>query len=223
MTHTILLVEDNPHIMKVNRGMLEKAGYRVLCAETVTGAQALLEKESPHLLVLDIMLPDGDGLALCRELKKTRSVPILFLSAMNTNEDIIAGLRAGGDDYLPKPYDLDVLVARVEARLRSSEALPRELHFGALKLDTLAMAGYLNGEDLLLTPKEFAVLLLLVENAERVVDKEEIFTVVWGQTLNDDNAALWMLISRLKKKLKPDQTGLNISTHRGKGYMLEHL
>ena len=120
----ILLVEDNPHIMAINDAALHMRGYRILQAETAHKCRELLCFHAVDLIVLDILLPDGDGVALCREIKQEYDVPILFLTAMGENEDIVKGLTAGGDDYLTKPYDLEVFMARVEARLRAAH--PKE-------------------------------------------------------------------------------------------------
>ncbi len=223
MSRTILLVEDNEHIMKINRDTLHNAGYRVLEAETAAQAREIFMEESPALIVLDIMLPDGDGLALCRRIRGDSNIPIIFLSAKKAKAEIIEGLKSGGDDYLPKPYDVDVLLARIEALLRRAGSVPETLTLGPLTLDIVSGIAYLNRENLLLTQKEFAVLFLLVKNAERIVDKDDIFKAVWGQTTNDDRTALWTVISRLKKKLQPAQTGITISMRRPKGYILELL
>ena len=104
----VLLVEDNPHIMDINTAALTMRGCRVLQAATVQACREQLRLHDVELIVLDILLPDGDGLTLCREIKENYDIPILFLSALGENEDIIQGLTAGGDDYLPKPYDLNV-------------------------------------------------------------------------------------------------------------------
>ena len=114
----ILLVEDNPHIMKINAEALSMYGYEILQATTAGECREAMRWHPVDLVVLDIMLPDGDGVELCRELKERYQVPILFLSALGESRDVVEGLRAGGDDYLAKPYDLEVLAARVEARLR---------------------------------------------------------------------------------------------------------
>ena len=182
-----------------------------------------MEWNHVQLVVLDIMLPDGDGLELCRELKNKYHVPILFLSALGENQDVVDGLRAGGDDYLAKPYDLEVLAARVEARLRQENARNRYVSYGNLKLDTLSGCGYLNDRDLLLTQKEFSVLLLLTRNAENTVSRQEVLREIWNFETEDGNNALWTLISRLRKKLEAAGARLEISSKRGDGYMLELL
>ena len=171
---TILLVEDNPHIMKINAEALAMYGYEILQAPTAQECRRALHWHPEDLVVLDIMLPDGDGVELCRELKQQYHVPILFLSALGESRDVVEGLRAGGDDYLAKPYDLEVLVARVEARLRQESAKNRYIGYGSLRLDTFSGCGYIGGRDLQLTQKEFAMLLLLVRNAEKTVSKQQV-------------------------------------------------
>lgn len=220
---TILLVEDNPHIMKINAEVLALHGYEVLRAETAAEARKQLSWHPVNLIVLDIMLPDGNGVELCRELKLRYHIPILFLTALGENQDVVEGLRAGGDNYLPKPYDLEVLVAMVEARLRADADSRRYLSYGNLKLDTVSSVGYVNGRDILLTQKEFIVLLLLTQNAEHKVSQAELMREAWGAESEAENRALWTLISRLRKKLKSEESRLEISSLRGGGYLLEQL
>lgn len=220
---TILLVEDNPHIMKINAQLLTLRGYQVLQAETAAQAREQLRWHPVDLIVLDILLPDGSGLELCRELKVQRPIPILFLTALGENQDVVEGLRAGGDDYLAKPYDLEVLVARIEARLRAAEEVRRYFGYGGLKLDLLTMTGYVNGKDIQLTQKEFTALLLLARAAERKVSQEELMEALWGPDGHAESRALWTLISRLRKKLNSQESRLEISSLRGGGYLLEQL
>ncbi|OUN16306.1 two-component system response regulator [Gemmiger sp. An87] len=220
---TILLVEDNPHIMKINAQLLTLRGYQVLQAETAAQAREQLRWHPVDLIVLDILLPDGSGLELCRELKAQRPIPILFLTALGENQDVVEGLRAGGDDYLAKPYDLEVLVARIEARLRAAEEVRRYFGYGGLKLDLLTMTGYVNGKDIQLTQKEFTALLLLARAAERKVSQEELMEALWGPDAHAESRALWTLISRLRKKLNSQESRLEISSLRGGGYLLEQL
>lgn len=220
---TILLVEDNPHIMKINAQLLTLRGYQVLQAETAAQAREQLRWHPVDLIVLDILLPDGSGLELCRELKAQRPIPILFLTALGENQDVVEGLRAGGDDYLAKPYDLEVLVARIEARLRAAEEVRRYFGYGGLKLDLLTMTGHVNGKDIQFTQKEFTALLLLARAAERKVSQEELMEALWGPDAHAESRALWTLISRLRKKLNSQESRLEISSLRGGGYLLEQL
>lgn len=150
----ILLVEDNPHIMAINDAALHMRGYRTLQAETAHKCRELLCFHAVDLIVLDILLPDGDGVALCREIKQEYDVPILFLTAMGENEDIVKGLTAGGDDYLTKPYDLEVFMARVEARLRAAHPKERAVRFGPLQMNLLSGRAYIGETDLNLTQKD---------------------------------------------------------------------
>ena len=220
---TILLVEDNPHIMKINAQLLTLRGYQVLQAETAAQAREQLRWHPVDLIVLDILLPDGSGLELCRELKAQRPIPILFLTALGENQDVVEGLRAGGDDYLAKPYDLEVLVARIEARLRVAEEVRRYFGYGGLKLDLLTMTGYVNGKDIQLTQKEFTALLLLARAAERKISQEELMEALWGPDAHAESRALWTLISRLRKKLNSQESRLESSSLRGGGDLLEQL
>ena len=221
MPHTVLLVEDNPHIMEINREALLMEGYDVLEAEDGKGCIAVLEARDADLIVLDIMLPDSDGLTLCRQIKARWDIPILFLSALGENAQIIEGLRARGDDYLPKPYDIGVLLARIEARLRTDRHRKRFVTRGNLRLDTLSLIAAFGEKDLLLTQKEFALLLSLTQNPGRLLKREELYSAVWGVDAAGDLSALHTTVSRLNRKLSP--AGLRVSFQRGEGYTLEEI
>ena len=221
MPHTVLLVEDNPHIMEINREALLMEGYEVLEAEDGKGCIAVLETRDADLIVLDIMLPDSDGLTLCRQIKARWDIPILFLSALGENAQIIEGLRAGGDDYLPKPYDIGVLLARIEARLRTDRHRKRFVTRGSLRLDTLSLIAAFGEKDLLLTQKEYALLLSLTQNSGRLMKREELYSTVWGVDAAGDLSALHTTVSRLNRKLS--LAGLRVSFQRGEGYMLEEI
>lgn len=218
---TILLVEDNPHIMKINYTSLMMEGYQVLKAVNAQQCREVLNTNDVDLIILDIMLPDGNGIALCSEIKHKYEIPILFLSALNENKDIITALKAGGDDYLPKPYDIDVLIARVQARLRSSHKEKRFFYFENLKLDTVSRIGYSNDKDLLLTQKEFSLLLQLARNDGQIITKEKLYESVWGRPLASDSTALYTAISRLNAKLAEENANIAISYLRNQGYLLE--
>ena len=220
---TILLVEDNPHIIKINSELLKLRGYDVLQAETIAKAKDQLRWHNVDFIVLDIILPDGSGLDLCRELKAHLNIPILFLTALGENQDVVDGLRAGGDDYLAKPYDFEVLIARIEARLRSAADVHRYFLYCCLKIDTVSLTGYVKNVDIQLTQKEFSILLILAKNAERKVTQSELMREVWGEESDKENRALWTLISRLRKKLNSEVSRLEISSLRGGGYLLEQL
>ena len=219
MNNTILLEEDNPHIMEINREAIMMEGYGVLEAADGKACMDILCSHDADLVVLDIMLPDSDGLTLCKQIKTRYDIPILFLSALGENEQIIKGLRAGGDDYLPKPYDIGVLLARIEARLRASRRRKRFVSDGRLRLDTLSMIAYDGETDLTLTQKEFLLLLTLIRNLGRMIDKEELYRCVWGAEPGSDVSAMHTTVSRLNRKL--DSAGRRVVYQRGEGYRLE--
>jgi len=116
---TILIIEDNPEILALNKAALTVRGYRVLDADTISRGRALFEQENPDLVMLDVQMPDGSGLCFCKELRSRTAIPILFLSGLCASRDIVAGLKAGGNDYVLKPYDLPVLMAKIEAQIRN--------------------------------------------------------------------------------------------------------
>lgn len=217
----ILLVEDNAKILRGNRRMLEWEGYEVSAAMTLDEARAQLTEEFPDVIVLDIMLPDGSGLDFIRELRKsTRAgIPVLMLTGLTTQEDIQRGLKSGGDDYLTKPYNFEILLARVEALLRRSERVPDRIAKGRLTLDMAASVASLDDVDLLLTQKEFALLLIFVQNLERFIDGEYLYEKVWKQPLTNDNNALKSSIKRLRSKI--NGSGWQITWSRGEGYCFE--
>lgn len=219
--NTILLVEDNPHIMKINYTSLMMEGYHILKAETAAECLRVLQESDVDLIVLDVMLPDGSGVELCTKIKREFEVPILFLSALGENADIIAALRAGGDDYLTKPYDINVLIARVEARLRAVHKEKRFLRFGSLRFDTAARLCDIGGRELPLSQKEFSLLLQLARSNGQAVSKESLYDSVWGAPLPEDSTALYTAVSRLNAKLEKEKTGITISYLRERGYALE--
>ena len=217
----ILMIEDNPAILRTNRIELEQEGYRVLTAETLAEGRALLECEYPDLILLDILLPDGNGLAYCKELFGQNAPRILFLSALNTPEDVIAGLLAGGDDYMTKPYLVEELLARVQVLLRRPALRRNEpsiLRAGPLELNTIAGRAYLAGEDLLLTRMEYTMLEYLANNMEKYSSAEELYRKLWDMDTGGDVRTVWEHVSRLRKKLA--EGAADIESVRGKGYRL---
>lgn len=185
-TGTILLVEDDKNIQRTNRRILEREGFTVLCAGTLEETQEVLLHHEPDALVLDIMLPDGNGLALCEKIRPHTPVPVLFLTALDEKNEIIEGLVAGGNDYITKPYDVDEFVARIKAQLRlarmnrlASEKA-KTITRGPLTLDIVALRAFLDGEDMLLSAREFSVLLLLLKNEGKILPVEEIYQGAWA-------------------------------------------
>lgn len=219
---TILMIEDNAVILRTNRVQLELAGYRVLEAETLAAGKERAETEVPDLILLDILLPDGNGLNYCRELFGSDGPQILFLSALNTKEDVIAGLRAGGDDYMVKPYLMEELLARVETLLRRTKRQDRRkqnLIIGNLELRPASRRGYGQGDDLLLTANEYAILEYLIKNRHRHVGAVEIYEELWEMKAVSDVRAVWEHISRIRSKIER-QTNVRIKSKRQQGYQI---
>lgn len=229
MKETILLVEDDPNILRTNRRILEREGYVALCAGTLESARALLSKHTPDALVLDIRLPDGSGLAFCEEIRPSTSAPVLFLTALDEKSEIIEGLVAGGNDYITKPYDVKEFVARVNAQLRLAQMnrwdteQVKTLTRGPLTLDVVAIRAFLNGEDMMLSTREFSVLLFLMKNEGRTMSAEVIYEEAWKQSLAGNASALWKCISRLKNKLAACEDEIVLMNFRSRGYSLEIL
>lgn len=218
----ILIVEDDNDIMNANRTALELEGYCVKEADTLAKGRVIVEESSPDLILLDILLPDGNGLHYCEELRGKSGIRILFLSALNTKADSLAGLRAGGDDYIAKPYDMDDLLLRVEALLRRGKLIGREevhLKLGDLELDIISRRALLGGMDILLKPKEFALLEVLMRNFGRTVSVERLYEKVWGMSAAGDVRTVKEHISRIRSRLREDRT-YSIQSERGMGYSL---
>lgn len=219
MNGLILLVEDNEQILFGNQRMLKRRGYDVMTALTLREAWERMEEAAPDAIVLDIMLPDGSGLDFMGSLRRKSDIPVLLLTGLTTPEDIVRGLSEGGDDYLTKPYDFTVLLARVEALLRRAGRLPKALQKGFLKLDVMAGQALLHDVDLLLTQKDFALLLLFTQNEGKPLSSECLYENVWKAPMNSNTQSIKSAISRLRKKLIG--SGYAITSMRGEGYLFE--
>ena len=215
----VMLVEDNLQIMQGNERLLKRRGYEVVTALNLSEAHIAIQAQMPDLFVLDIMLPDGSGLDFMAELRKVSQTPVLLLTGLTTPEDIVRGLTAGGDDYLPKPYDFGVLLARIEALLRRAQQVPDQIHMGRLCLDVTADVATLDGGDLLLSQKEFALLLIFAQNEERFISGDYLYEKVWKQPMAGNSNALKTTINRLREKIR--NCGYRIEWSRGEGYCFE--
>ncbi len=217
----ILLVEDNEKIMYGNKQMFEWEGYQTDTAGTLHDAYTLIDGRRPDAIILDIMLPDGSGLDFMRKLREGEhsGIPVLLLTGLTTKEDVIRGLSAGGDDYLTKPYDFPELLARVEALLRRASRVPELITKGRLSLDVTADVAMADGVDILLTQKEFALLLLFTQNENRFITGEYLYEKVWKSPLLQNSNALKTTINRLRSKIIG--SGYCIAWSRGEGYRFE--
>jgi DNA-binding response OmpR family regulator len=215
----ILLVEDSDRVLDFNRRLLESRGYVVETAMTLAAARKSIALRRPDAIVLDIGMPDGSGLDFLREFRRTSQIPVLLLTGYDKDDDIVAGFESDCDDYLPKPYTFNVLLARLKNLLHSAERVPEAVAKGPLLLDVVANRAFLSGEDMLLTQKEFSLLLLFAQNEDRTVSAEYLYEKIWGSTVNNDVRALKQQLSNLRGKLKG--SGYTVVAVRGEGYCFE--
>ncbi len=215
----VLLVEDDENLRVTLADNLEEQGYLVTPVATFKAAQEALDRNKVDLVVLDLMLPDGDGYQLCRQIRSQRlPVRVLMLTARSLEEDLVRGFDAGADDYLSKPYRLRELLARIAALLRRGE-VKRSLHrFGGYTLDEAARTVEGPKGAVPLTRKEFDLLLLLLERKGEVLSRDDILDRVWGADVVVDLHTVDNFVSSLKKKLKGD--GFELKTVRGVGFKL---
>src|SRR5258705_908643 len=222
-THRVLVVDDEPNIVDVISMALRYQGFEV--GEAATGAEALSQVRAfrPHLVVLDVMLPDMEGFDVAERLGAQRTdVPIIFLTARDSTEDKVRGLTTGGDDYVTKPFSLEELVARIRTILRRTGAASPEsgrLTFEDLELDEDAMEVTRAGEQIELTATEYRLLRYLMANPRRVMTRAQLLDHVWDYDFGGDGRVLETFISYLRKKIDAHGPPL-IHTVRGVGYSL---
>jgi DNA-binding response OmpR family regulator len=221
----ILLVEDNHQLSDTNRRYLQLAGLDVTTAYTLAQAREQLALQDPDVILLDVMLPDGDGIDFCREIFNKTEAQIIFLTAKAEEEDQVRGLLSGGNVYLTKPYSLKVMLSYVEASIRQKNAhtdkIPDLLKLGDLELNLLTASGLWKGQDLMLAQKEFAILLILAQNHGKLVSAQSLFESIWKLPSGSDKNTLWTHISRLKHKLSGIAgDGAELDSVRGEGYIL---
>lgn len=227
----ILIIEDEPNLRLALRDNLEDEGHSVTEAPTLAAADAAIaatERSLPDLIVLDIMLPDGDGYRWCRRLRAAgHAMPVLMLTARSLEDDIVVGFDAGADDYLTKPYRLRELLARVRALLRRGPAPlePASSHdrqsFGRVTIDRTAREVTLDGQRIAFTRTEFDLLAHLLDHPGRALDRDAILDAVWGEVIVDPRT-VDNFVSALKKKLDWRQGDpWCITTVRGVGYRFD--
>jgi two-component system OmpR family response regulator len=219
----ILVVDDEPNIVDVISMALRFEGFGVESASTGADAIAAVAARPPQLLVLDVMLPDIDGFEVARRLASARAeVPIIFLTARDSTEDVVHGLTVGGDDYVTKPFSLEELVARIRTILRRSglsEEASSKLVLGDLELDEDTHEVMRGGREIDLTATEFRLLRYLMLNPRRVLTRSQLLDHVWNYDFGGDARVLETYISYLRKKIDVDASPL-IHTVRGVGYAL---
>jgi two-component system, OmpR family, response regulator len=214
---TILLVEDEAPIASLVRSYLERDGYRVVWTPRGVDGLLALEREEIRLAILDLQLPDADGLDLCRAIRAHSRLPILILTARDEEADRVAGLELGADDYVAKPFSPRELVARVNAVLRRSEpaAADERLVLGDVEVDRSGRTATVGGRPVDLTAREFDLLAHLIEHAGLVLDRQRLLDRVWGQRYPGGTRTVDVHVAQLRRKL--GRPGL-IRTVRGAGY-----
>jgi DNA-binding response OmpR family regulator len=218
--HRILMIDDDRKLGELLEDYFARFGHRLLIATTAAEGRRMLRREEPELVILDVMLPDADGLELCRELRSESDLPILMLTARGDLPDRVLGFELGADDYVAKPFEPRELVARVEARVRRRRsAAERRLTARGLVLETATRRLRMNGDDVALTTAEFELLRILLENRGRVLSREQILHSLGTDAGEVFDRSVDMLISRLRTKLGDDPRSPRfVATVRGVGY-----
>jgi DNA-binding response OmpR family regulator len=219
MAH-ILVVEDDARIAKILELFLRRDGHTVVTVADGTAALARFEQEHPDLVILDLMLPGTHGRDVCRALRLRHATPILMLTALDDERDIVEGLDLGADDYVTKPFKPNELLARVRALLRRASGPPvRELVYGDIRIDREAHTVFVDDEPVTLRPREFDLLLALVSQAGRVISRQRLLQQVWrDHEIDEASRTLDVHVNRLRQKLQKSR--VRIESIRGIGYRL---
>lgn len=221
----VVLVEDDQRLAELTRDFLENNGFQTIHFSTGDEAQRGCLPHQPDLIILDIMLPGMDGVSLCREFRQSYDGPILMLTAKKSDFDQVIGLEMGADDYVIKPVEPHVLLARVNALLRRSAKDKQKeqatcLTFGQLTVDASAQAVTLNGDVIELTTREFQLLWLLASHAGEIISRDSIFSLTRGLEYDGSDRSVDVRVSKLRKKLHDDgDSPQRIKTVWGKGYL----
>jgi DNA-binding response OmpR family regulator len=222
MSYRILLVEDDARLAAMVADYLGEAGFRPTIAGTGAGARLQLKREQFDAVVLDLMLPDMDGLELCRHIRAESNIPLLMLTARGDPLDRVVGLELGADDYLPKPFEPRELLARLRAILRRqhSAATTDVLRFGLLEIDRGARQVRVDGQEKPLTAYQYTLLLALAERAGRVLSRDAMMDLIKGTALDDFDRSIDVHISRIRAAIEDDpKKPRRILTVRGTGYV----
>ena len=222
MTERILLIEDDQRLAELVKKYLTDAGFSITAANTGGIGLTLHDRESFDALILDLMLPDMDGLDVCRKIRARAQTPILMLTARGEAMDRVVGLEMGADDYLPKPFEPRELLARLRAILRRSKSDNRAdiMHFGRLEIDTGAREVRLDGKSKPLTSYQFALLVALAQHAGRVMSRDAIMDLMKHEPLEAFDRSIDVHISRIRAAIEDDvKRPRRIITVRGAGYV----
>ena len=224
--YKVLIADDDPNVAAQLKPFFERENYRVLTADNGESALETVWKERPDVLILDIVMPEKDGFAVCREIRERSSMPILMLSARTEEFDRLLGLELGADDYITKPFSPRVVVARVKVVLRRiltrrEEAANGHLVIGNLDIDMNAFIVRLGGQIVPCTPKETEILWTLASNPGTVFSRDQLLQTIWGYDFPGDTRAVDSHIKRLRAKLCDAGNAWDIKTVWGVGYRFE--
>lgn len=222
---TVLVVDDDPLICKGLKFNLEKSGYRVLTATNGRAAFDHIEREQFDAAILDIGLPGDDGLSLCQQIKARYGLPVIFLTARRRELDEIVGLQVGGDDYITKPFSIDLLLAHLKALLRRTSADPAgsesdgPIALGEFTMEPAAHRASWRGQSLQLAPREFELLRFFLDHPDQVFSTNQIVEAVWGPTFVGEPQVLYVQVRGLREKIEEDPSEpQHLLTLRGVGY-----
>jgi two-component system KDP operon response regulator KdpE len=204
----VLVMDDEPETLKYVGMNLKSRGYKVITARDGTEGLKLLEENIVDLVLLDITMPGPDGFQVCKHIRQISSVPIIMLSALGREQDKVSALDLGADDYLTKPFGVEELVARVRAALRRGQRYMRagekKYQFGKIEVDLSERSVVKEGKSVKLTPIEFSLLALLIQNSGKVLTHRAILQSVWGGEYGEEKEYVWAYIRRLRSKLEAD-------------------
>ena len=219
----ILIVEDNKELAALLCDFLRAENYTVSVAETGEKALSLYEKYGARLVVLDIMLPGIDGFGVCKKIREDSNTPILIVSAKTDKDDKLNGLMLGADDYIEKPYDIDIMLAKIGGIFKRRYAMD-ELICGDIRINRLSRTVYKNNTEIEMTAKELDLLILLIENRGKALNKEYIFNQIWGSDSFSEQQTLTVHIKWLRQKIEDDPKNPKlILTVWGVGYKYESI
>jgi two-component system response regulator MtrA len=220
MAQKILVIDDDNALREMVGIVLEAEGFEVSYHDAGFGAIEVFKSTAPDLVLLDVMLPGKDGIAVCGEIRAVSGTPIIMLTAKTESDDVVRGLEAGADDYVVKPFDPVVLIARIKARLRPLAAASEEkVQIGPLTLDIVGHEVRRGGDRLQLTPLEFNLLLTLALKPKQVFTREMLLETVWGYHYKADTRLVNVHVQRLRSKIEDDPDNPKIvTTVRGIGY-----
>lgn len=225
LKYKILIIDDDEDLSMIITDMLTSYGYAVTCAADAESAFALLSDNTYHIILLDINLPDSDGFELCKELRRTSTVPVIFASARTSETDRITGYDIGGDDYLPKPYSMKELLAHIGAILRRTYGFGTQeqiIRFGNVTVNITARSVEKNGTALSLSLREFDLLAYLIQHKNTAITKEKLLSEVWGAFSTVEPSTLTVHIRWLREKIEDNPAEpVFIKTVYRVGYMLE--